>query len=421
MSHLGLFPRNSTVGTDDALSIGEISVADLVAQHGSPLFIYDELHLRDACKQAVQAFGPDNVIYASKAFLCVAMAQLAYQEGLLLDVATGGELFVAMKAGVPPSSCVLHGNNKSVEELQAAMQAGVRHIVIDSFDEIERIENLVLKGLPVPRVQIRITPGVHVNTHEYVATGQDDSKFGFNLNNGDANRAIDTARSSSAMELVGIHCHIGSNVCNVDNFEDAWKLMVDLFLPLDLPEITLGGGLGVAYTTHDEAPTMHQWSQVLSRATAQLKSSTKVYVEPGRSIVASAGVTAYTVGTVKDIEGIRRYISVDGGMSDNPRPMMYASQYEVFHPQKMSDPRSSVARIVGKHCETGDILILDAQVSSEIAVGDLLVMPVTGAYGYSMASNYNKVPRPEVVFVANGVARIVVRRETLEDLVRLDL
>ena len=420
MKEISLFPRHSAIDTDGVLSIGGVRVVDVVNEYGTPVFIYDEQHLRETCKEAVAAFGADNVIYASKAFLCVAMAKLAYEEGLLLDVATGGELFVALTAGVPASSCVLHGNNKSDEELRTALQIGVRHIVVDSFDEIERIEKLVSTGLPAPRVQLRITPGVHVHTHEYVSTGQDDSKFGFNLNNGDAHRAVERARGSAAMELVGIHCHIGSNVVDVDNFEDAWKVMVDLFLPLELPEITMGGGLGVAYTSGETAPSMQQWASVLARVTSRLPKNIKVYVEPGRSIVASAGVTVYSVGTVKDIDGIRRYVSVDGGMSDNPRPMMYGSEYEVFDSKNMHAPRTSSARIVGKHCESGDILILDAHVNPDIAVGDVLAMPVTGAYGYSMASNYNKVPRPAVVFVQQGTSRLVVRRESLEDLVRLD-
>ena len=420
MKEISLFPRHSAIDTDGVLSIGGVRVVDVVNEYGTPVFIYDEQHLRETCKEAVAAFGADNVIYASKAFLCVAMAKLAYEEGLLLDVATGGELFVALTAGVPASSCVLHGNNKSDEELRTALQIGVCHIVVDSFDEIERIEKLVSTGLPAPRVQLRITPGVHVHTHEYVSTGQDDSKFGFNLNNGDAHRAVERARGSAAMELVGIHCHIGSYVVDVDNFEDAWKVMVDLFLPLELPEITMGGGLGVAYTSGETAPSMQQWASVLARVTSRLPKNIKVYVEPGRSIVASAGVTVYSVGTVKDIDGIRRYVSVDGGMSDNPRPMMYGSEYEVFDSKNMHAPRTSSARIVGKHCESGDILILDAHVNPDIAVGDVLAMPVTGAYGYSMASNYNKVPRPAVVFVQQGTSRLVVRRESLEDLVRLD-
>ncbi len=416
-----LLPRTASVDAGGALSIGGVSVADIASQFGTPTFIYDEQHLRETCREAVAAFGADRVIYATKAFINTAIVQLMNEEGLLLDVATGGELFVALNAGVPANRCVMHGNNKSEEELRTAMTAGLRHIVVDSFDEMERIERLHSAGLPAPRVQLRITPGLHVETHEYVSTGQDDSKFGFNLNNGDAHRAVERARASTAMDLVGIHCHIGSNVVTVANFEDAWRVMVDLFTPLALPEITLGGGLGVAYTSADIAPTMQEWADVLKRATTALPAGTAVYVEPGRSIVAAAAVTVYSVGTVKPIDGIRTYISVDGGMSDNPRPMMYGSVYEVFDPQRVTAPRTANARIVGKHCESGDILILDAPVPADVKVGDLMVIPVTGAYGYTMSSNYNKVPRPAIVFVANGVARLVTRRETNDDLVRLDV
>ena len=418
---LRLLPRTAQVSSDGALSIGGVTVASLAQQFGTPLFVYDEHHLRTTCRDAVAAFGGDNVIYATKAFLCTAMAKLAHEEGLLLDVATGGELFVALNAGVPANRCVLHGNNKSDDELRAAMNLGVRHIVVDSFDEIDRIERLHADGVPAPRVQLRITPGVHVETHAYISTGQDDSKFGFNLNNGDAHRAVQRASASAAMQLVGIHCHIGSNVVAVANFRDAWKVMVDMFVPLGLPEITLGGGLGVAYTSSDVAPTMGEWANVLKEATTGLPNGTHVFVEPGRSIVAAAAVTVYSVGTVKDIDGIRTYIAVDGGMSDNPRPMMYDSVYEVFDPQRVTADRTSRARIVGKHCESGDILVNDAAVPDGVAVGDLLVMPVTGAYGYSMSSNYNKVLRPAVVFVQNRSARLVIRRETPDDLVRLDV
>ena len=416
-----LLPRTASVNADGSLSIGGVAVADIAAQFGTPTFIYDEQHLRETCREAVAAFGEDRVIYATKAFINTAVVQLMNEEGLLLDVATGGELFVALNAGVPASRCVMHGNNKSQDELRTAMTAGLRHIVIDSFDEIERIERLHAEGLPAPRVQLRITPGLHVETHAYVSTGQDDSKFGFNLNNGDAHRAVERARSSQAMDLVGIHCHIGSNVVTVANFEDAWRVMVELFVPLSLPEITLGGGLGVAYTAEDTAPTMQQWADVLKRATSALPAGIAVYVEPGRSIVAAAAITVYSVGTVKPIDGIRTYVSVDGGMSDNPRPMMYGSVYEAFDPQRVAAPRTARARIVGKHCESGDILILDAPIAEGVEVGDLLATPVTGAYGYTMASNYNKVPRPAIVFVANGVARLVTRRETLDDLIRLDV
>ena len=418
---LRLLPDSSIVGTDDSLSIGGVRVAELAAQYGTPLFVYDEEHLRARCRAAVNAFGVGNVVYATKAFLCGAMARLAHEEGLLLDVATGGELHTVLHAGVPASSCVLHGNNKSLDELRMAITAGINHIVVDSFDEIDRIEKLHADGLPIVRIQLRITPGVHVHTHEYVSTGQDDSKFGFNLNNGDAHKAIARAQSSAAVDLIGIHCHIGSNVFAVDNFAEASKVMVDLFTSLNLSDLTLGGGLGVAYTENEEAPTIEQWAEVLQRATQSLPNGSSVSVEPGRSIVASAGVTVYTVGTVKPIDGIRTYISVDGGMSDNPRPVLYGSGYEAFDPARMSADRTDSVRIVGKHCESGDILVDSAAVAPGVSVGDLLVMPVTGAYGYSMASNYNKVMRPAVVFVSGGTSRLVVRRETYDDLVRLDL
>ena len=418
---LRLLPDNSTIGTDDSLSIGGVRVAELAAQYGTPLFVYDEEHLRARCRAAVNAFGAGNVVYATKAFICGAMARLAHEEGLLLDVATGGELHTVLHAGVPASSCVLHGNNKSLDELRMAIAAGIDHIVVDSFDELDRLEHLHSSGLPVVRIQLRITPGVHVHTHEYVSTGQDDSKFGFNLNNGDAHKAIARAQSSETVDLIGIHCHIGSNVFAVDNFAVASEVMVDLFSSLNLPGLTLGGGLGVAYTENEEAPTIEQWAEVLQRATQSLPAGSKVSVEPGRSIVASAGVTVYTVGTVKPIDGIRTYISVDGGMSDNPRPVLYGSGYEVCDPARMSADRTDSARIVGKHCESGDILVESAAVVPNVSVGDLLVMPVTGAYGYSMASNYNKVMRPAVVFVSDGESRLVVRRETYDDLVRLDL
>ena len=416
-----LLPRTATVNDAGVLSIGGVTVAAMAEQFGTPLYVYDEEHLRNRCREAVAAFGKDRVIYATKAFLCGAMARLAHEEGLLLDVATGGELFAALHAGVPGARCVLHGNNKSVEELRAAITARVQHIVVDSFDELDRIEKLHSEGLPAPRVQLRITPGVHVDTHDYVATGQDDSKFGFNLNNGDAMRAIQRAQASAAVELVGIHCHIGSNVLSVANFADACAVMVNLFLSVDLPELTLGGGLGVAYTNGETAPSMSEWADVLKRATSAIPAEKKVFVEPGRSIVATAGLTVYEVGTVKSIDGIRTYISVDGGMSDNPRPMMYGSAYEAFDPARTSADRTEHVRIVGKHCESGDIVIHDALVAPNVQPGDLLVTPVTGAYGHSMASNYNKVPRPAVVFVANGAAREVVRRETYEDLVRFDI
>ena len=416
-----LLPDNAAIDESGNLSIAGVSLTTIAEQYGTPVFVYDEDHLRARCHEAVTAFGRDSVIYASKAFLCTAMAKLVHDEGLLLDVATGGELFVALHAGVPADHCVLHGNNKSVDELRMAMTAGVRHIVVDSFDELARIESLVDEGLTAPRVQLRITPGVYVHTHEYISTGQDDSKFGFNLGNGDARRAAGIAGASKKMRFVGIHCHIGSNVFAVENFTHAARLMVDLANELGVEEVTFGGGLGVAYVGDERAPSITDWSRHLLDAASGLQKPTKVFVEPGRSIVASAAVTVYRVGTIKEIPGVRTYVSVDGGMSDNPRPVLYGSGYEAFVPTRTNSARTKPVRVVGKHCESGDILISETEVPADLVVGDLLVTPVTGAYGHSMGSNYNKVTRPPVVFVRSGEARLVVRRESFEDLVRADV
>lgn len=423
-----LLPDSSIVRQDGSLEIGGCSVAELAEQYGTPLFVYDEEHLRSRCREAVRTFGPDQVIYASKAFLCSAMAALAHEEGLLIDVATGGELFVALHGGVPAERCVFHGNNKSLDELRMALTAGaesqvrpgVRHIVIDSFDEIERLKTLRLEGLPIPRVMIRVTPGIHAETHDYIATGQDDSKFGFNLANGDAHRAVELVQSSGCGELIGVHCHIGSNVFAVDSFARAAQVMAEFARPFGLPELTLGGGLGVAYTESEEAPSLTSWGTAILDACAVSGLTARLSVEPGRSIVASAAITVYQVGTIKKIAGIRTYVSVDGGMSDNPRPVLYGSGYEAFKISEVAAHRNMGARIVGKHCESGDVLIFDADLPESLQVGDLIATPVTGAYGHSMASNYNKMLRPAVVFAGSGRSRLVVRRETFADLVRLD-
>jgi diaminopimelate decarboxylase len=417
-----LLPDTAAIGHDGMLEVGGCSIEELVEEYGTPLFVYDEAHLRARCREAVAAFGPDRVIYATKAFLCRAMARLAHDEGLLLDVATGGELHVALAAGVPASACTLHGNNKSGAELREAIEAEVRYIVVDSFDELDRLDVLAATGVgPTPRVVLRITPGVHAHTHEFIATGQDDSKFGFNLANGDALSAVDRARRSDSVDLVGVHCHIGSNVFDASSFAKAAEVMADFAVPLDLPELILGGGLGVAYLEDEEAPTIAQWGSVLLDACAALGVRSRVSVEPGRAIVAAAAMTVYTVGTIKEIPDVRTYVAVDGGMSDNPRPVLYGSGYESFLPRSLDAARELTVRLVGKHCESGDVLAFAARVPEDIAVGDLLAMPVTGAYGHSMGSNYNKITRPPVVFVAEGAHRLVVRRETYADLLATDL
>lgn len=416
-----LLPDSAATNKLGHLEVGGCDLLDIASKFGTPVFVYDEEHLRARCREAVSAFGKQQVVYATKAFLCGAMARLAHEEGLLLDVATGGELYVALNAGVPGSACVLHGNNKSSEELKMAIDAGVQHIVVDNFDELDRLDKLHNNGGARPRIQLRITPGVAVHTHEFVSTGQDDSKFGFNLGNGDAQRAVDRVRKSTSVEFVGIHCHIGSNVFAAENFAHAAQIMVDFANQLEVAELTLGGGLGVAYIESEHAPSISQWAQSLAVATAKLKKPTKIFVEPGRAIVASAAVTLYKIGAIKDLPGIRTYVAVDGGMSDNPRPVLYDSGYEAFLPARVEDDRTERARVVGKHCESGDVLINDAMLPAHYAVDDVLATPVTGAYGHSMGSNYNKVTRAPVVFVRDGVARLVVRRETLADLVKLDV
>jgi diaminopimelate decarboxylase len=317
---------------------------------------------------------------------------------------------------------VLHGNNKSVTELRQAITAGVGHVVVDSFDELDRLDALHAEGAgPAPAVLLRITPGVHAHTHEFIATGQDDSKFGFNLGNGDAMRAVERAGASASVRLVGLHCHIGSNVFAASSFGKAAEVMANFAMPLGLPELVLGGGLGVAYVESEEAPTITQWGNVLRDAVDALGVRANVSVEPGRSIVAAAAMTVYEVGTIKDIPGIRTYVAVDGGMSDNPRPTLYGSGYEAFLPRAPFADRPKSARVVGKHCESGDVLLFEAKLPADVRVGDLLATPVTGAYGRSMGSNYNAIARPPVVFAADGDARLVIRRETLDDLLATDV
>jgi diaminopimelate decarboxylase len=415
-----LLPDTAAEGDDGWLSVGGCSLGDIAADFGTPVFVYDVAHLRARCREATAAFGRGRVVYATKAFLCRAVARLVHEEGLLLDVASGGELHVALAAGVPANACTMHGNNKSVEELRQAIDAGVRHIVVDSFDELDRLDALHAAGADPPDVLVRVTPGVHAHTHEYIATGQDDSKFGFNLGNGDAARAVDRASRSPAVRLVGLHCHIGSNVFVAESFALAAESMARFAAPYGLPELVLGGGLGVAYVRGEAAPTLTEWAAAVTAGCAAAGVDSSVSVEPGRAIVAAAAVTLYRVGTIKPIPGVRTYVAVDGGMSDNPRPVLYGSGYEALLPRAPRAERPFAARIVGKHCESGDVLLFDARLPADVAVGDVLAVPVTGAYGHSMGSNYNKVPRPPVVFVEDGDARVVVRRETYDDLLATD-
>lgn len=414
-----LLPENHDV-VDGRLQIAGCDAIELAEEFGTPLFVYDEAHLRARCREAVEAFG-EGVAFATKAFLCSAMAKLAHEEGMHLDVATGGELHVALHAGVPAHKLVLHGNNKSMNELRMAIDVGVARIVVDSFDELDRLDVLYVETGIAPKVLLRLTPGIKAETHDFIATGQDDSKFGFTVSTGVAEQAIARAAESESVELVGVHAHIGSQVFAVGSFGKAAKVIADAAAGWDLPEMSVGGGLGVPYINDERAPSIGEWGQTVREACESAGVTADVSAEPGRSIVAAAAVTLYTVGTVKELTDIRTYVAVDGGMSDNPRPVLYGSGYETFLARDVDADRPKRVTVVGKHCESGDVLVREGQLPESFAVGDIMVTPVTGAYGHSMGSNYNKVLRPAVVFVSDGDARLVVRRETYDDLTRLDV
>lgn len=409
-----------------------LDLEQLAERFGTPLFVYDEDELRGRCRQYVEHFGPDNVAYASKAFLCTAMARLVREEGLLLDVATGGELHVALHAGFPADRIVFHGNNKSESELLLGLEAGVGRIVADSSDELDRLERLAHERGARPRVFVRVTPGVEAHTHEFIQTGTERSKFGFTLTDGVALGAAVRVVESTVLDFGGLHCHIGSQIYVLDSYAFAVSAVVGLARSIEaatgegVSELNLGGGLGARYLSEDPHLSIADYAHLLDRAldhacdAAGIVERPRLMVEPGRSIAGPAAITLYRIGTVKRIPGVGTYVAVDGGMSDNPRPVLYGAGYEAYLPARIDEERLLVASVVGKHCEQGDVIVADARLPVGVAVGDLLAMPCTGAYGYSMASNYNKVPRPAVVFVRGHKARVVVRRETDDDVLRLD-
>jgi diaminopimelate decarboxylase len=400
--------------------IGGVSLRQLASTYGTPLFVYDEATLRARCAAAASAFD-DGVAFASKSFLCGAMARLAVDEGLCIDVATGGELDLVLRSGVDPSRIVLHGNNKLPSELERALDVGVHRVVVDNFDEIERLRSLVSAQRPL-HCLTRVTPGVEAHTHEFVRTGQEDTKFGFSVMSGDARHAIDLLRAMSHVTVHGVHAHIGSQIFDVAGFDEEVRILVDFTRDDDFDELCVGGGLGVAYVAGEETLSIAQWGSAVrsSIAAAGLDPTVRITAEPGRSIVAQAGVTLYSVGAVKPVAQ-RTYMAVDGGMSDNPRPVLYGSGYEAFDVSQPLAPRPQSVRLVGRHCESGDVLIDEAWLPETTGVDSVIATPVTGAYGYSMASNYNRVPRPAVIFVADGRAREVLRRETFDDLARLEV
>ncbi|MBA2327190.1 MAG: diaminopimelate decarboxylase [Actinobacteria bacterium] len=410
----------------------DLDLEALAAEYGTPLFVYDEDELRSRCREYTAHFGDDNVAYASKAFLCRAMTRLVHEEGLHLDVATGGELHVGLQAAFPADRMILHGNNKSEDELVAALDAGVGRIVADSFDELDRLERLAAERGVVPRVLVRVTPGVEAHTHVFIETGTEESKFGFTVTEGVALAAAARVAESPVLSLAGLHSHIGSQIYVLESYRRAVEIVVGLAVEITaatgqaVEELNLGGGLGVRYLLDDPERDVAEYAKVLrgalddACAAARITTKPRLMVEPGRSIVAQGAITLYRVGTVKEIPGGPTYVAVDGGMSDNPRPVLYGAGYEAYLPARIDEPRPLVASIAGKHCEQGDLVVADAHLPAGVAVGDLLAVPVTGAYGYSMASNYNQVPRPAVLFVREGRERVVIRRETLDDLLRLD-
>ena len=411
-------------------SLLALDLEALADRYGTPLFVYDEDELRRRCREYVSHFGAENVAYASKAFLCSAMARLVAEEGLLIDVATGGELHVALRAGFPPARVTFHGNNKSESELSTAIGAGVGRIVVDSSDELDRLERLA--GERVVDVLVRVTPGVEAHTHEFIETGTERSKFGFTVTGGVAREAALRVARSPRMRLAGLHCHIGSQIYRLDSYARSVEIVTRLAAEIagesgePIQEINFGGGLGVRYLSEDPEVDVAAYAKTLHEALAEAAEANglaplpRLGVEPGRSIAAAAAVTLYRVGTIKEIPRIGTYLAVDGGMSDNPRPVLYGAGYEAFLPGRVAEERPLACAVVGKHCEQGDVLVADAHLPAGVRPGDLLATPTTGAYGYSMASNYNKVPRPAVVFVREGEPRVVVRRETDDDLLRLD-
>jgi diaminopimelate decarboxylase len=416
-----VFPQGSRVGAEGHLEVAGCDLVELAEEFGTPAYFYAEDDMRArarAYRGAFQRHTDDfEVLFASKSLPCTAAYRLFAEEGLSVDVASGGELHMALRAGFDPDRIHMHGNNKSDEEILFAARAGIRHLILDSFDEIERCERLLDEP---QKVLIRVTPGIKPSTHDYITTGQLDSKFGFGLEDGLAAAAIERVLASEKLDLVGLHAHIGSQIFELEPYALAIRALGDLAGEW-CRVVNVGGGLGVAYTHEDEPPSIEAYVDVKVRGVAEVFGpSVRILVEPGRSLVANAGLTAYRVGTVKEIPGVRTYVAVDGGMSDNLRPMLYGSKYEALIADRAAAPAETLVTIAGMHCESGDVIVRDTMLA-EPAVGDVLVTPATGAYGYAMANNYNGVPRPPVVFCRDGEARVVVRRETYEDLTARDV
>ncbi len=427
-----VLPPSASTTPEGHLSVGGCDVVALAEEFGTPLVIYDGGLLRDTMRRYVSAFRAHDaraeVIYASKAFWAQALLRMAHEEGLRVDVASGGELFMALHAGFPAGKIVMHGNAKDARELGEALDAMVGLVVVDGLDEIALLDRLAGERGRTQDVLVRVTPGVKPSTHQYISTGQIDSKFGFSLEGGLAAGAVAACRAAPNINLVGLHCHIGSQIFEIGAYRLAAQLLAAFVKEQggdDLTIMDMGGGLGIAYTREDEPPSVEAFADMVMDSVAEEWDAAglprpRVMVEPGRSIVGRAGLTVYRVTGTKDIPGVRRYAAVDGGMSDLMRPMLYGATYEALLPERPEAEATEVLRLVGKHCESGDVLIQEADLPP-IGPGDLVCLPATGAYGVAMASNYNGVTRPAVVFVDNGEVTPVVRRETYAELVARDL
>jgi diaminopimelate decarboxylase len=418
-----VYPAGSRVNERGHLEIAGCDVVELAERFGTPAYIYAEEDMRRRAREYLRAFEQRTdafeVIYASKALPVTAVYGVMREEGLSVDVASGGELRMALAAGYDPARIHLHGNNKGEDELGYAFESGVGHLILDSFDEIELADRLLDR---TQQVLIRVTPGIKPSTHDYVQTGQLDSKFGFGLADGLAERAVERVRASKHLELIGLHAHIGSQIFELEPYVKAIEVIAEFCDASDFqPELlNVGGGLGIAYLDSDEPPSIDDYVEVKVRGVQRIFDPVpRISIEPGRSLVGNAGVTAYRIGTVKEIPGVRTYVAVDGGMSDNLRPMLYGSRYEAVIADRAGEAPDALATIAGKHCESGDVLIRDTELAAP-RVGDVLVTPATGAYGYAMANNYNGIPRPPVIFCRDGEARVVVRRETWDDLLARD-
>ncbi|HZG55424.1 diaminopimelate decarboxylase [Paenibacillus sp.] len=417
------------------LEIGGVDTAELAERFGTPLYVVDEALVRERCRAFMEAFRasgvPFEVSYASKAFCVKAMVRVVEEEGLSLDVVSDGELYTALEAGFPAKKIHFHGNNKTPEEIAMGLDAGIGCFVADNFTEIGLLNAMAGERGIRAKALLRITPGVEAHTHEFISTGQEDSKFGFNLAGDAAFEAVKAALAAPHLELLGVHSHIGSQIFEVDGFRIAAEKVADFAarvkreLGVSFPVVNLGGGFGIRYVEGDRPLPIADYVAAITNAVKERFGAhdlplPSIWVEPGRSIIGDAGTTLYTVGSVKDIPGVRKYVAVNGGMTDNPRPALYGAVYEAVLANRANDEAEETVSVAGKCCESGDMLIWDINLP-KVNAGDTLAVFCTGAYNYSMASNYNRLRRPAVVFVKDGVAELVVRRETYEDLVSNDV